>query len=111
MKTKTICKYVSDSQKCYFDDWFKKLTENKQAIVSAYIKRVAAGGSKRNIKFLKDGLCEIKINSLSGLRIYFGEHQNQIILLLLGGDKKSQTKDILLAKRLWREYGKSKQEF
>ena len=108
---KKVLKYVTESQKCYFDEWYFNLSQKKQAVVSAYIKRLAGGGSKRNIKPLKNGVFEVKIKTLGGLRAYFGEEGGEVVLLLLGGDKSSQNKDIILAKRLWSDYGKSKQKF
>ena len=75
-----------------------------QARIDVYIKRVASGGSKNNIKSLGDGVFEIKINYGPGFRVYFGEVQNAIILLLLGGDKSSQKRDIIKAKSYWRQF-------
>ncbi|MDI1230898.1 MAG: hypothetical protein PSU93_07110 [Methylobacter sp.] len=40
----------------------------------------------------------------SGYRVYFGEQDNQIVVLLCGGDKASQNKDIEQAKIYWQEY-------
>ena len=87
-----------------FSIWFDKLDIRAQAKVALYIDRVAAGGSKKNVKSLGDGIYEIKINFNSGYRVYFGELENMIILLLLGGDKKTQSKDIETAKTYWRDH-------
>lgn len=40
----------------------------------------------------------------SGYRLYFGKDGNRIVVLLMGGDKSSQTKDIKTAHRYWSEY-------
>ena len=87
-----------------FEDWFLDLPEVVQGRIFRYIKRVAAGGSKKNIKALGDGIFEIKIDIGSGYRVYFAEVGNVVILLLLGGNKSSQKKDIALAKKYWRSY-------
>lgn len=87
-----------------FSEWFDKLDVRTQAKVALYIDRVAAGGSKKNIKSLGDKVFEIKISFGPGYRVYFGELDNNIILLLLGGDKGSQSKDIETAKMYWSEY-------
>ena len=63
---------------------------------------------KNPSKSLKDGVFEIKIPFGPGLRIYFGEDGDQLILLLIGGDKGSQKKDIAKAKEYWSDYGKQK---
>lgn len=39
-----------------------------------------------------------------GYRIYFGENENNIVVLLCGGDKGSQKQDIKVAKGYWKEY-------
>ncbi len=70
------------------------------------IQRVAQGGSKKSIKALKDGVFELKIPQGPGYRIYFAEDGNEIIILLIGGDKKTQGRDIDKAKEYWRSYGK-----
>jgi len=105
---KSIEIYVMPSGKCPFNDWYEKLPKRKRTLVASYIKRVARGGAKNNIQALKDSLFEIKIRSEGGLRIYFGEKGNTLILLLVGGDKGSQKKDLDQARKLWSEYGQSK---
>ena len=54
-----------------------------------------AGGAKKNIKALGDRVFEIKVNYGPGYRVYFGELDNVIILLLSGGDKSSQKRDTM----------------
>ena len=49
---------------------------------------------------------EIKIPHASGLRVYFAEDGDTIIVLLVGGDKKTQSRDIKKAKEYWSNYGK-----
>jgi len=58
-----------------------------QIIVDRFVQRVGQGGAKKSIKSLKDGVFEIKIPFGPGLRVYFGEDGDQLILLLIGGDK------------------------
>ena len=87
-----------------FTEWHESLDFKVQARVSAFIDRVAAGGGKKNVKPLGDGVYEIKIDVGPGYRVYFGEDGRTIILLLVGGDKKTQSKDIDAAKRYWRQY-------
>jgi putative addiction module killer protein len=52
-------------------------------------------------------VCELKIDYGPGYRIYFGQIGSKIILLLCGGDKSTQEKDILTAKEYWRDYDRS----
>ena len=70
------------------------------------IQRVASGGAKKSVKSLKNGIYEIKTPHGPGYRVYFAEDQGEIIILLAGGDKKTQGRDIEKAKEYWRNYGK-----
>ena len=103
---KAIDYYVTKNGKAPFLEWNERLELKSQIIVDRFIQRVASGGAKKSIKGLGDGVFEIKIPYASVLRIYFGEDGDNIILLLVGGDKKTQKRDIEKAKEYWREYGK-----
>ena len=105
MATKSILYYVTESGKTPFLDWMNKLDMKSEIIVDRLIQRVAQGGAKKSIKSVKDGVFEIKIPHASGLRVYFAEDGDTIIVLLVGGDKKTQTKDIKKAKDYWSSYG------
>ena len=63
-------------------------------------------GNYSNCSILKncDSIKEARIITASGLRIYFTEENNQIIILLIGGDKDTQKKDIQKAKEYWNDY-------
>jgi putative addiction module killer protein len=87
-----------------FEKWVATLAVRDRAIIDSYIDRVALGGSLKNVKSLKDGLFEIKINVGPGYRVYFAYLAGDFLLLIYGGDKMSQRKDILKAKKIWRNY-------
>lgn len=87
-----------------FKLWIGQLDKSTRAKVYSYIDRVAAGGAKKNIKALGDSVFEVKINYGPGYRVYFGELDGAIILLLVGGVKNSQSRDIKTAKQYWRDY-------
>lgn len=53
-----------------------------------------------------DGISELKINYAKGYRIYFKETDGKIIILLIGGDKSTQQKDIQKAKAIWNKLKK-----
>ena len=48
-----------------------------------------------------DGIREMRVNFAKGYRIYFKEKDGKIIVLLIGGDKSTQQKDIKKAKEIW----------
>lgn len=101
---KTIEYFELPNGKEPFRDWFKKLDIGVQVKVSGYIDRVLNGASRRNIRPVGDSVYEIKINYGPGYRVYFGEVGKVILLLLVGGDKHSQFRNIVTAKKYWREY-------
>ncbi len=57
-----------------------------------------------DVEPIGDGLSELRIHYGPGYRIYFGREGRQVYLLLCGGDKSSQAKDIKKAKARWRDY-------
>ena len=101
---KKVCILKLSNGKEPFREWIKKLDKKHRASVFAFINRLAGGGSKKNVKAIGEGVFEIKVDRGPGFRVYFGELRNEIILLLLGGDKSSQAKDIAKAKEYWRNY-------
>lgn len=71
--------------------------------IQSRLARVAIG-NLGEYKILGDGISELKFTFGSGYRFYFSELDNVIVLLLCAGDKKSQSKDIKLAKKYLKEY-------
>ena len=108
MPKKTIEYYETETGESPFLNWLNKRDVKTKAIVVKYINRVANGESTKNIKPLKDGVFEIKIFYGPGLRVYFAEDGENIILLLIGGNKSSQNSDIKKAKTYWRSYDRKK---
>lgn len=60
-------------------------------------------GNYGDYKPLGDGVYELKLHFGSGYRVYFAEDGDIIVILLCGGDKSSQSKDIEVAKAYWKE--------
>ena len=106
MIIKKVKYFVIENGSSPFEGWLNKLDNMAQAIVVRFVQRVAQGGAKKSIKALKDGIFEIKITHGPGYRVYFAEDGNEIIILLVGGAKKTQNRDIEKAKEFWRNYGK-----
>jgi putative addiction module killer protein len=61
-------------------------------------------GNYGDCKPVGEGVSELRMFFSSGYRVYFGEHGNDWVVLLCGGDKSSQDDDITQAKVYWREY-------
>jgi putative addiction module killer protein len=87
-----------------FDEWFDALRDSRmRAAVDARLARVRAGNFGDH-KALGEGVQELRIDFGPELRVYYGEESQQIVLLLGGGNKKSQARDIRAAKNLWRHW-------
>ena len=67
-------------------------------------------GNFSNAKSVGEGVLEIRVDFGPGYRIYFGRDGDQIVILLGGGTKKRQQKDIEAAKILWKEYKRRKRQ-
>jgi putative addiction module killer protein len=86
-----------------FSHWLASLRESTtRARISARIRRLAFG-NPGDVKILGEGVSELRIHFGPGYRIYFTQRGNVLILLLTGGDKSSQQRDIASANRLARE--------
>jgi len=101
----TLQKYVAATGRCFFDEWFSKLDPQIQARIDVRLDRVSFGNFGDH-KSVGKGVYELRFFFGPGYRIYYGLAEQQIILLLVGGEKKGQNKDIDLAQGLWATYQK-----
>ena len=87
----------------HFDKWMAGLRD-RQAVARIRIRidRLALGnpGQVRN---LKAGVCELKVDYGPGYRVYFTERDGLVVILLCGGTKQKQDDDIAFAQRLAKE--------
>jgi len=87
-----------------FSKWLLKLKDIKGKVsILRRIKRVSQGNFG-DCKFVGDSVSELRITTGPGYRIYYTQKGSEIIILLIGGDKSSQSKDIEKAKKLVKEY-------
>ena len=85
-------------------DWLNTFTDVRtKAKLTARIERLGEGNFG-DFKNVGDGVFELRVHYGPGFRVYFGFHQNQVVIIIYGGDKNTQTKDIKKAKTLWREF-------
>ena len=96
--------YSTSNGKSPFYDWQNKLNENTRAIIRTRLDRIRLGnfGDSKIIKG-GEGVWELRIDFGPGYRIYFGKKGATVVVLLVGGDKGSQDRDIAKAKRYWLE--------
>ena len=68
------------------------------------------GGSLGDCKSLDGGLYELRVDYGPGYRVYLGQDGQTLVIVLCGGDKSSQTKDVNKARTLWAAYKAEKHE-
>ena len=94
--------YSTETGKSPFLEWLYDLDTKTRTIIRARIDRVSLGnfGDSKPVKGAT-GLRELRIDYGPGYRVYFGIREMVIIIILLGGDKSSQQRDIAKAKQYW----------
>lgn len=94
-----IREYTANNR-AYFSEWLNRLDRMVKARVLTRIDRVARG-NMGDTKSVGDGVFELRLDFGPGYRVYFGREGQEIVILLCGGAKDSQSKDIERAKELW----------
>lgn len=103
-KHKEVLLYEDERGKKPFTVWIESLRDARtRRRILQRIMRVE-DGNYGDYKSLKDGLYEMRLHFGSGYRVYFGEDGETVVILLCGGDKSTQKKDIEIAKSYWKEY-------
>jgi len=99
--------YLTESGVDPFATWFDKLNAIAAAKITTALYRMEMGNFS-NVEGVGEGVFEYKIHFDPGYRIYFGQDGDEFVILLGGGSKKQQSKDIKKAQELWREYKRLK---
>jgi putative addiction module killer protein len=87
-----------------YAEWIDALKDRAgRARILVRVERLIAGNPGKH-RELTDGVAELKIDFGPGYRVYYSQRGTRLLLLLNGGDKSSQAKDIQLAIRLAREF-------
>ena len=94
-----------------FEEWYVSFKDTKtRQVILARLARLRSGnlGDWKNVG---SGVFELRIDFGSGYRVYLGRSGKTLIVLLAGGDKKSQSKDIEFAILLWEKYKDAVERF
>lgn len=87
-----------------FLEWLASLKDMRAVgIVRARLNRIRLGNFG-DCKSVGGGVEELRIDFGPGYRVYFGREGASVVVLLCGGSKKSQARDIVAAQRRWKEY-------
>ena len=103
-----ISEYVDDRGRSSFGRWFDDLDAGTAARVRTVLARMAVGNLS-NVRGVGGGVLERRIDVGPGYRVYFGRDGDALIVLLGGGTKVRQQRDIEDARVLWEEYKRRKQ--
>lgn len=87
-----------------FEDWIRSLKD--KSFLARILNRIdrLRLGNFGDCKSVGGGVFELRIHCGPGFRVYFGVFGADVVILLLGGDKKSQAKDIKKAQVYWEDY-------
>ena len=96
--------FVARGGKAPFEQWMHSLRDKQtKARILTRIDRVRLGNFG-DCESVGAGIYELRIHFGPGYRVYFGLHGSEIVLLLCGGDKSTQARDIEMAKVYWQEF-------
>ena len=98
-----LVEYLDSKGNSPFESWFKRINAQAAAKVTTELVRLE-GGNISNAKSLGSGVYELKIDFGPGYRVYCGYDGPKVVILLAGGTKKRQGKDIEIAKKRWADY-------
>jgi len=101
---KHVVVYADEDGREPFTEWLYELRNvvGRQRIL-ARVSRLQQG-NYGDCEPVGEGVRELRMSFGPGYRVYFGEHRDNLVLILCGGDKGSQSGDIFKAKACWKEY-------
>jgi putative addiction module killer protein len=99
--------YLDGEGESPFGAWFNDLDATAAARVTIAMARMEAGNLS-NTKGVGAGVLEYRIDTGPGYRVYFGRDGETLIILLAGGTKRRQQKDIEAAQERWADYKRRK---
>jgi putative addiction module killer protein len=101
--------YIDGNGKKRFAAWFAGLDPAAAAKVTVALTRMERGNLS-NTKGVGAGVCEYRIDFGPGHRIHFGKDGERLVILLGGGTKKRQNRDIVAAQECWADYKRRKKK-
>jgi putative addiction module killer protein len=98
-----VREYEDASGRSPFAEWFRTLDPIAEAKIVRALKRLEAGNVSK-VKGVGSGVLELKVDFGPGYRVYFGKDGDEIVILLGGGTKNRQQRDIEAAHDSWQDY-------
>jgi putative addiction module killer protein len=110
IKPKTVLVYRTREGRLPFNDWLRELCDDHAiSRILARIGRVRRG-NLGDCKPVGKGVSELRVDCGPGYRIYFGQEGTTLVILLCGGDKRTQPRDIVQAQEYWGDYQQRESE-
>lgn len=110
MRERTLKIYITRDGKAPFEEWLVRLRDNTtKARILTRVDRLRLGlfGDTNSVG---RGVYELRLHFRPGYRVYFGLHGDSVVLLLCGGDKSTQQRDIAAAHQYWQEFEEDEHE-
>lgn len=104
MPPEAVLNYITPTGRDPYRRWYTRIKDEKtRAIITSRIERLQLG-NPGDFKRLNKDLYELRIDYGPGYRIYFGVFHSNIVILLGGGIKRTQQRDITRAQDYWNEF-------
>jgi putative addiction module killer protein len=98
-----VREYIDRNGRSLYAEWFDSLNAQAAAKVAIAVTRIGQGNYS-NVKSVGSGVHEYQVDFGPGYRVYFGRDGERLVILLGGGTKKRQQKDIDEAIARWQDY-------
>jgi len=96
--------YLTASGRDFYQAWLDDLKDMRARVaIQRRVDRLAAGNFGDH-KFCRDGISELRIDVGAGYRVYYARAGRTILLIVCGGDKRTQSADIKRAVKCWDDY-------
>lgn len=103
-RDRVLLEYAEPTGRIPFREWLDELSDRRvRAAIDARLLRVRLKNFG-DVKRIGAGVEELRIDVGPGFRVYFGRVGERIVLLLVGGDKRTQAKDLKTAQHYWANY-------
>lgn len=103
-----IVEYLDPAGGSPFEAWFRRIEARAAAKVTVALARLEAGNLS-SVKPVGGGVLEYRIDYGPGYRVYFGRDGDRLVILLAGGTKQRQQRDIADPHARWLDYKRRKQ--
>lgn len=104
MRERDLREYLTDAGRNPFREWMDGLRDlQARARIRIRLNRVRLGNFGDS-KSVGEGVLELRMDFGPGYRVYLGQDGDVLVILLCGGDKRTQARDITRAKEFWRSY-------